>query len=76
LLDFRNKCVAHFDLPQEFSRPIPRFEPALHVAYAYHEWVRVLIKGMWRIDHTLSPLYYEQCKAEAISVINSQKPKG
>ena len=76
MLAFRNKYVVHFDLIERFNAPVPCFEPALKVAYAYQEWVRDLLKAVWRVHPTLSPLYYEQCRAEAFSVINSHIPKG
>jgi hypothetical protein len=75
MLDFRNKYVVHFDLNHQFSRPLPSFNPALQVAYAYQEWVRELISPVLLNQPTLSSLY-EQCKAEAFSVINSYIPEG
>ena len=77
MLTFRNKYVAHIDLSQKFSFPIPNFEPALQAAYAYEEWVKALIRAsvgkftpvIW--DNPALILIYEQCKGAAFSAINS-----
>ena len=42
MCDFRNKYVAHHE--QGFSQPVPDFEPALQIAYAYDDWIRELIQ--------------------------------
>jgi hypothetical protein len=67
MLDFRGKYVAHIDLRDPFKAPIPHFEPALHVAYTYQEWVRELISPVVMSQQTLSS-QYELCKAEASSI--------
>ena len=64
MLDFRDKYVAHFDILEPFDGPVPLFDSALHVAYAYQEWIRELIRPALLNQPTLSSLY-EQCKAEA-----------
>jgi hypothetical protein len=72
--DFRSKYVVHFDINKKFNSPIPNFEPALQVAYAYNQWVRELLKGVvWRVHDTLSPHLYEYCRTEAITVMNSYR---
>ena len=71
MLDFRNKYIAHFDPSQKFSAPVPFFDPALQVAYAYQEWVRELIKPVVLNQPTLSSLY-EQCKAKASAIVVQQ----
>lgn len=42
MCDFRNKYVAHHE--QGFSQPVPDFDTALQIAYAYDEWIRELIR--------------------------------
>jgi len=68
---FRDKYVAHFDLANRFTDPVPYFDPALQVAYAYQEWSRELIKPVLLNQPTLSSLY-EQCKAKASTIIIQQ----
>ena len=70
MVDLRGKYVAHLDLYEPFDRPLPLFDPALQVAYAYQEWVRELIRPILLNQPTLSSLY-EQCRAEASSIICS-----
>ena len=41
MLKFRNKYVAHHD---NYSKPVPDFDIARDVAFAYDVWVRVLIR--------------------------------
>ena len=41
MLDFRNKYAAHREL--NYKTPIPYFDHALEVAYAYDEWIRDII---------------------------------
>lgn len=41
MCDFRNKYVAHYEM--DFSQPVPDFDIALRIAYAYDKWVRDLI---------------------------------
>ena len=68
---FRDKYVAHFDLANRFTDPVPYFEPALQVAYAYQEWARELIKPVLLNQPMLSSLY-EQCKAKASTIMIQQ----
>ena len=42
MCDFRNKFVAHHELT--FSEPVPDFDIALRIAYAYDHWMRELIR--------------------------------
>ena len=72
MVELRGKYVAHRDLYEPFDRPLPRFDPALQVAYAYQEWVRELIRPVSLNQPTLSSLY-EQCKAEASSIIDTKQ---
>jgi hypothetical protein len=44
MLAFRDKYVAHLDLNNRFNEPVPFFDPALQVAYAYEDWARELTK--------------------------------
>jgi hypothetical protein len=44
MVDFRNKYVVHRD---RFRSPVPQFDKALQVAYAYDEWVRMIFPGVW-----------------------------
>jgi hypothetical protein len=37
MLAFRDKYVAHMDLHNRFTDPVPRFDNALQVTYAYEE---------------------------------------
>jgi hypothetical protein len=67
---FRDKFVAHVDLDVPFRDPIPSFNPALQVAYVYHEWIRELIRPVFLNQPTLSSKY-EQWKAESSSVITT-----
>jgi len=69
MLDFRNKFVAHLDAHSPFNGPVPHFDPALHVAYAYQEWVRDLIRPVLLNQPTLRS-QYEQWEAEACSVVS------
>jgi len=41
MCDFRNKYVAHYEM--DFSQPVPDFDIALRIAYAYDKWIRDLI---------------------------------
>jgi len=69
---FRDKYVAHFDFSNQFTDPVPSFDPALQVACAYQEWARELIKPVLLNQQTLSSLY-EQWKTEASSVVTQQR---
>ena len=74
MLDFRNKVVAHLDISERYNAPVPCFDPALQVAYAYDEWVREVI----RPEPFLLPMLsarYEQWRATALSVIHSFRPE-
>jgi hypothetical protein len=66
MLDFRDKSVAHLDLRDPFDEPIPRFDTALHVANAYQEWARDLIKPVLLNQPTLIS-QYEHWEADARS---------
>ena len=78
MLAFRDKFVAHIDLRKSFDDPVPSFDPALQVAYAYQEWVKEFIKAsldnstllVWE-DPAFNSLY-EECKADATSIIIQQ----
>jgi hypothetical protein len=68
MMEFRNKFVAHVDLQEPFTDPIPSFNSALQVAYVYDEWVRDLSRpSIW--EQPPLSWEYEQFKAEASSVI-------
>lgn len=41
MCDFRNKYVAHYEM--DFSQPVPDFDIALRIAYAYDKWIRDII---------------------------------
>jgi len=74
MMDFRNKYIAHFDLYKPFNGPIPSFDPALQVVYAYDEWVRNLSKpSIW--EQPKLSLEYERFNAEASSVIKIFFPR-
>jgi hypothetical protein len=67
MLAFRNKFVAHVE-SNHFKDPVPSFDPALQVAYAYDEWVRDLTRpGIFNQPTLISK--YEEWKADASSVI-------
>lgn len=68
MLDFRHKYVAHVDLRSPFNASVPRFDPALQVAYAYQEWARELIRPDLLNQPTLRS-QYEQWEAEACSIV-------
>jgi hypothetical protein len=68
ILDFRNKFAAHVDISKPFKGPIPSFDPALQVAYAYQDWTRELIRPKYLYWFTLSSKY-EEWKADASSVV-------
>jgi len=75
-VDFRNKFVAHFDLRTRFEPvpvPLPKFDPALQVAYAYQEWVSEL-DSRYSFRHPTLSCIYEQYKAEASSLSNLYTP--
>jgi hypothetical protein len=69
MLAFRDKYVAHLDLNNRFNEPVPSFDPALQIAYAYQECVRELMRPHYLIQPTLSSKY-EQCKAEATEIVS------
>jgi hypothetical protein len=69
MLDFRNRYVAHLDVRVPFNDPVPLFDHALQVAYAYEEWARELTKSVIWNQPTLSSLY-EQCESEASSIMS------
>jgi hypothetical protein len=66
--DLRDKYVAHLDLSTPFAQPVPSFDPAIQIAYAYQEWARQLIKPVLLNQPALSALY-AQWQKEACSVI-------
>jgi len=68
MLEFRGKYVAHLDLRGPFNGPVPYFDPALQVAYAYQEWVRELMRPALLNQRTLRS-QYEQWEAEACSIV-------
>ena len=70
MVDFRSRFVAHFDLRTRIEPvpvPLPQFDPALHVAYAYQEWVSAL-DSRYSFRHPTLSFIYEQYKAEAFSL--------
>lgn len=73
MVAFRNKVVAHYDLHAPFKGDTPSFQPALLAAYAYHEWAEVLVRPR---DLNQPPLNirYEQCMAEAYSMVKAAFP--
>jgi hypothetical protein len=74
MLAFRDKYVAHLDFRNPIADPVPEFDPALQVAYAYQEWVRDLIKPVDLNQQALSALY-EECQGDASAVVSpSQHP--
>ncbi len=73
MLAFRDKYVAHLDLCNPFNEPVPSFDPALQVAYAYQEWARELIKPVLLNQLTLVS-QYEEWEAEASSIV-TRKPR-
>jgi hypothetical protein len=70
MLEFRHKYVAHVVVNKPFNEPVPRFEPALQVAYAYQEWARELVRPVLLNQPTLRS-QYEQWEAEARSAVLS-----
>lgn len=68
MLDFRDKYVAHLDLRSPFSSPVPHFDPALQVAYAYQVWASEVIRPVLLSQPTLKS-QYEQWEAEARSIV-------
>ena len=74
MLDFRNKFVVHLDISERYNAPVPCFDPALQVAYAYEEWVREVIRPAPFLVPMLSARY-EQWRAAALSMIHSFRPE-
>jgi hypothetical protein len=68
MMDFRNKFAAHVDIINPFKGPIPDFDPALQVAYAYQEWTKELIWPKYLHYFTLKTKY-EEWKADASAVL-------
>ena len=67
MLNFRNTYVAHY-ADTAYTDPVPNFDPALEVAYAYDGWVRALTQpAIWE-QPPLSSVY-EQWRAWAHSVV-------
>jgi hypothetical protein len=67
MLAFRNQYVAHMDLHNRFTDPVPCFDHALQVTYAYEEWGRELTKAVIWNQPTLSS-QYKRWKDEAFSI--------
>jgi hypothetical protein len=44
IVTFRNKYVGYRD---DFKNPVPFFDKALEVAYAYDGWIREIFPGIW-----------------------------
>lgn len=44
MVEFRNKYVVH---RENFTKPVPDFDKALKVAYAYDGWIREIFGGHW-----------------------------
>jgi hypothetical protein len=72
MLAMRDKYVAHLDLYDPISEPVPSFDPALQVAYTYQEWARELIKPALLNQPTLSS-QYEQWVAETALIVQQQR---
>jgi hypothetical protein len=78
MLSLRDRFIAHLDLSNPFNEPAPLFDTALQVAYAYQEWVKVLIKAslgrstplVWEDPAFISQ--YEKWKADASSIVSRQ----
>ena len=65
----RDKYVAHLDVHNPLNEPLPRFDAAPQVAYAYDEWARDLTEpAIWEQPTLISK--YEQFKAEASSILS------
>jgi hypothetical protein len=45
MVTFRNKYVVHRD---NFKDPVPNFDIALEVVYAYDGWIRIIFPGHWQ----------------------------
>jgi hypothetical protein len=69
MLAFRDKYVAHLDIGNPLADPVPEFDAALQIAYAYQEWVGELINPHILNQPTLSSIF-EQCNAEASSILS------
>ena len=69
MLEFRDKYVAHLDLPP-LAQPVPNFDPAIQTAYAYQEWARKLIRPVLLNQPTLESVY-ARWENEARSAIGS-----
>jgi hypothetical protein len=67
LLALRDKYVAHLDLKKPLEAPVPEFNAALHVAYAYRKWIKDVFKPPIEIFHGLD-FEYEWWKDEAFSI--------
>ena len=77
MVSLRGKFVAHFELNKPFSEPTPVFDTALHVTYAYQEWVKPLFRKalseqshpeIWAEPPYIFISQYETWKAEAFSI--------
>lgn len=75
MLAFRDKYVAHLDLNNRFNEPVPFFDPALQVAYAYEDWARELTKEVIWNQPTLISIY-EQCEGEMSSIVPKRPRRG
>jgi hypothetical protein len=75
MLAFRDKYVAHFELNNPFNEPVPCFDPALQIAYAYEDWARELTTSVIWGQPTLSSVY-EKCQAEASSIVSQRMRRG
>jgi hypothetical protein len=64
IANFRNKYVDHKD---DFKNPVPNFDKALEVAYAYDGWIRELFPGSWEEPPLREST--EQAKEQARAVI-------
>jgi len=65
----RDRYVTHLDIDNPIKEPVPLFDHALQVAYAYEEWVKELLKPAVTSPCTLHMLY-EQWKSEASTVVS------
>jgi hypothetical protein len=75
MLTFRDKYVAHLDLNKPFNEPVPSFDPALQIAYAYEEWAKELTQSVTWGQPTLSSVY-KKGRDEASSIVSQRARRG
>jgi hypothetical protein len=69
MLAMRDTFVARLDIKKPITEPVPLFDAALQVAYAYQGWVRDVIKPVMMSRGALSR-EYEIWKAEASEIVS------